>query len=171
MKQPFLRNSLLMLAAVGMATAASPALAHEVQIDYILNERIANQSDETLELRTTFSSGEPLKGAKVTVFAPDQSFSPYLTGVTDDQGRFSFNPDDSVMGAWEVTVERAGHSDILEIPVTRDGIDVDAVSRSIEGQEDIHYGSSPLMAVGSVAVAAACLGFAVSRKKIGKRSA
>lgn len=170
MKQPLFRNTLLMLAAVGMAAVPTKALAHEVQIDYILNDQVANQSDETLELRTTFSTGEPLKGAKVTVFAPEQSFRPYLTGVTDDQGRFSFNPDDSVMGDWEVTVERAGHSDILQIPVTASGIDAGAVSQSVGGQ-DMHYGSSPLMAVGSIAVTAACIGFGRYGKKAGKGSA
>ena len=158
MQQLFLRNTLLMLAAVGMATVPTKAFAHQVQTDYVLNNRFANREDEVLETRTTFSTGEPLKGAKVSVFAPERPFRPYATGVTDDQGRFAFNPDESITGDWEVKIQRAGHADILLVPVTANGIEADLVSMG-SGSQDVHYASSPLMAVGGIVVAAACIGF------------
>ena len=170
MKQPLLRNTLLMLAAVGMAAIPTKAFAHQVQTNYILNNSPfasasnPDQPDQTLELQTTFSNGQPLKGAKVKVYSPEQSLRPYETGVTDGQGRYSFNPDESVTGEWEVQIQRQGHGDILYVPVTEEGIDEDLMARGAEIQ-DTHYASSPLMAVGSVVMAAACLGFARANRQ------
>lgn len=174
MKKQFLHNTFLMLAAVGMATVPTAAFAHQVQTNYILNGQSSFQDatpatlnssaqapaeDETLELHTTFSNGQPLKGAKVTVYAPEQSFRPHTTGITDSQGRFTFAPDESIPGEWEVKIKRAGHSDIIYVPVTEAGIEADLIAQADEIQ-DMHYASSPLMAVGSIAVAVACIGFA-----------
>lgn len=160
------RNVLLALAAVGMAAIPTQALAHQVQTNYILqNTPFAEQGvDQTLELQTTFSNGQPLKGAKVKIYSPEQSLRPVETGVTDSQGRYSFNPDESVTGEWEVQIQRQGHGDILYVPVTEEGIDEDRLARSTEIQ-DTHYAGSPLMAVGSVAVAAACLGMAAAGRR------
>jgi len=48
---------------------------------------------------------------------------------------------------------------MLRVPVTAAGIDENAVAKGPE-IEDIHYASSPLpvVAVGSLAIAAACIG-------------
>ncbi|MGC1310142.1 MAG: carboxypeptidase-like regulatory domain-containing protein [Phormidesmis sp.] len=182
MKQPILRNALLLFAAVGMAAIPSQAFAHQVQTNYILNSQTRFQPDaptsadsvapaeravESLELQSTFSNGQPLKGAKVTVFAPEQSFRPYTTGVTDGQGRFTFEPNVALTGEWEVKIKRDGHSDIIYVPVTESGIDADLIAKG--GKSDMHYAGSPLAAVGSIAIAAACIGFArVSSKREAK---
>ena len=176
MKQQFFRNALLLLATVGIAVAPTKAFAHQVQTNYFLNAWPEAQSPtaqsptvqngvarqgESLELQSTFSNGQPLKGAKVSVYAPNQPFHPHSTGMTDSQGRFSFNPDKAIAGEWEVKIKRDGHSDILYVPVTGEGIDSEAIaSAPVEEIQDVHYASSPLMAVGSIAVAAACIGFA-----------
>ncbi len=179
MKQQFLRNTLLMLAAVGIAAVPTKAFAHQVQTNYILNSQPAVQDStvqngverrgDRLELQSVFSNGQPLKGAKVSIYAPDRPLLPHATGVTDSQGRYSFKPDEALKGEWEIKIERDGHSDILSVPVTGEGIDADAVaSGPVEEIKDVHYASSPLMAVGSIAVAAACVGLARGR---GKRKA
>ena len=171
MKQQFLRNALLAIATVGIAVVPTKAFAHQVQTNYILNAQPAAESaavqngvekkGESLELQSTFSNGQPLKGAKVSVYAPNRPLQPYTTGMTDSQGRFSFKPDDLISGEWEVKIKRDGHSDILYVPVTNDGIDGEAIaSAPVEEIQDMHYAGSPLMAVGSIAVAAACIGFA-----------
>ena len=158
MKQTLLHNKFLMLAAVvGMAAVPTQAMAHQVQTNYFLNQEAGN----SLELRTTFSNGEPLKGAKVTVYAPDQPFRARATGQTDSQGRFTFTPDEPIGGEWEVNIERAGHQDILTVPVSEDGIDLNEMASTgvvDQGGTDFHYASSPWAAVGSVAVAIAALG-------------
>lgn len=64
-----IRNRALMLvAALGLAAVPTKAMAHQVQTNYFLN----GPAGDSLELQTTFSNGQPLKGAKVTVYAPDQ---------------------------------------------------------------------------------------------------
>jgi nickel transport protein len=163
MKRSLLRTTAFAIATFGLAAIPSQAFAHQVQTNYILGNQIGSAADESLELRSTFSNGEPLKGAKVVVYAPDQSFQPYTTGVTDDQGRFSFQPDETITGNWEVNIRRAGHQDILAVPVTEEGIEPDLMSTVVK--EDTHYASSPLMAVGSIAMVAACIGFGRISKK------
>lgn len=148
-------------AALGIAALPTKVMAHQVQTNYFLNNRAGSES---IELRTTFSNGEPLKGAKVSVYSPDQPFRARATGITDSQGRFTFAPDEAINGDWEVNIERAGHQDILTVPVTEEGIDIDLMaSNGIEDQggTDFHYAtSSPWTVVGGIATALACVGFA-----------
>jgi len=64
-----------------------------------------------------YDSGEPMAGAQVTIYAPDDPSTPWLTGVCDDEGRFSFTPDTAKTGTWDVQVRQAGHGDIVHIPI------------------------------------------------------
>ncbi len=146
---------LLMLAAVGIAaTVPAEALAHQVQTNYFIDAQTRDQ----LEVQTVFSNGEPLKGANVTIYSPEQPNRPWAKGLTDSQGRFTFSPDQSISGDWEIDIQREGHGDILVVPVSEAGIDADRVSQA--ESRDVHYaGASPWMAVGGVAIAAACIGF------------
>lgn len=171
MKQILSRDKILMLVTVlGLATIPTEAMAHQVQTNYILNSQSEDRvSSDSLELRTTFSNGQPLKGAKVKVYAPDQPYRVHAVGKTDSRGRFTFAPDQSISGDWEINIKQEGHEDILTVPVTEKGIDLELMAQTgLEqiGNSDVHYASSPWMVVGGMAVAAACLGFAkVSRKK------
>lgn len=146
-------------AVAAMVAVPTKAMAHQVQTNYFLND----QAGESIELRTTFSNGQPLKGAKVTIYSPDQPLRAKMTGQTDNQGRFIFEPGEAIDGDWEVNIERAGHQDILTVPVTEEGIDLDLMASNgviDQGGSDFHYANSPLAAVGGVVVAAACVGFA-----------
>lgn len=179
MKKRLLHNTLFTLAAVGI-TAIIPAmtpgraLAHQVQTNYILNGQMNGQSEATatspllapqteesasLELRSTFGNGQPLKGASVTVYSPEQPNRVWEKGLTDSEGRYTFKPDESITGEWEVNIKRDGHQDIIHVPVTGAGIETEQIAQGSE-IKDIHYASSPLMAVGSLAIAAASIGFA-----------
>lgn len=82
--------------------------AHGVEIEY--------QSTQALDIQATYDTGEPMKNAQVSVYAPGKD-TPWLTGTTNDQGRFTFAPDTSQPGNWEVKVRLAGHGGILAIPV------------------------------------------------------
>ncbi|MEL6813322.1 MAG: hypothetical protein AAFP03_00750 [Cyanobacteria bacterium J06598_3] len=185
MKKRLLHNTLFTLAAVGItaipAMIPGRALAHQVQTNYILNGQseatatspllAAPQADAgaSLELRSTFGNGQPLKGASVTVYSPEQPNRVWQKGLTDSEGRYTFKPDESITGEWEVNIKRDGHQDIISVPVTETGIDSELIAQG-KGQngeiQDIHYASSPLMALGSLAIAAASIGFArYSRKK------
>jgi len=156
---PLARKVLMFAAAVGLAALPTKAMAHQVQTNYFVNDR----AGDSLELRTTFGNGEPLKGAKVTVYSPDQPLRARITGTTDSQGRFTFDPDEAISGDWEVNIKRAGHQDILTVPVTEEGIDLDLMASNgviDQGGSDVHYAGSLWTAVGSIAVALACVGAA-----------
>jgi nickel transport protein len=85
------------------------ALAHGVNIEY--------SSDVEIVIVAKYDTGTPMAGAQVTVYAPDDPTTPWLTGVCDDEGRFSFTPDTSIPGIWDVQVRLAGHGGIVHIPV------------------------------------------------------
>ena len=90
------------------------ALAHGAKIEYTVNIAI--------ELVATYDNGEPMAGAQFVVYAPDDPSTPWLTGVCDDEGRFSFIPDTSKPGTWDVQARQAGHGDIVHIPIGEDTV-------------------------------------------------
>jgi len=83
--------------------------AHGARIEYTVST--------TIDIVASYDSGEPMAGAQVAVYAPDDPTTPRLTGVCDDEGRFSFTPDSSEPGTWDVQVRQAGHGDIVRIPI------------------------------------------------------
>ena len=176
-----LRHQLLAIAAISAAAipaVQSSAIAHQVQTDYILSDpanSITNpqtsQASQTrtgasIELQTKFANGEPLKGASVVIYAPNQPGHVWAKGTTDTQGRYNFTPNPTIQGDWEVKIKREGHADILTVPVSSNGIEADLMSQN--GASDVHYAqTSPWAVVGSIAVAVACVGFArVGRKRM-----
>jgi nickel transport protein len=87
----------------------TPVLAHGVNIQYT--------SDIEITIVAEYDSGEPMASAQVAVYAPDDPTTPWLTSVCDDEGRFSFTPDVSIPGTWDVQVRLAGHGGMVHIPV------------------------------------------------------
>ena len=85
------------------------AYAHGVIIEYTV--------DMAIEIVAMYDNGEPMAGAQVVVYAPDDPSTPWLTGVCDDQGRFTFVPDASKPGTWDIQVRQAGHGGMVHIPV------------------------------------------------------
>ncbi len=103
------------------------AYAHGVNIEYTTSVEI--------EIIAKYDTGEPMAGAQVVVYAPDDPSTPWLTGVCDDEGRFSFTPDTSKSGMWDVQVRKAGHGDIVHIPVG-----VEAEAGGISGYTTLQIG-------------------------------
>jgi nickel transport protein len=85
------------------------AYAHGARIEYVV--------DMAIEIVAMYDNGEPMGGAQVMVYAPDDLTDPWLTGLCDDEGRFTFVPDGTKPGTWDVQVRQAGHGDIVHIPV------------------------------------------------------
>jgi nickel transport protein len=102
-------RSALFLALCSSIGGVTPVLAHGAHIDY--------QPTESIQIQARYDSGEPMQGAQVMVYSPENLSDPWTQGTTDDQGRFVFAPDPSQPGNWEVTVRQAGHGDIVSIPV------------------------------------------------------
>ena len=106
MKRKLLVALLALLLAVG---TTATAFAHGASIAYTINM--------TVEIQATYDTGEPLAGGQVTIYAPDDPSTPWLTGVCDEEGRFTFTPDPSLPGTWDVQVRQSGHGDIIHIPI------------------------------------------------------
>jgi len=98
-----------LVALVLCPTLPLTAYAHGARIEYTV--------DVAVEIVATYDNGEPMSGAQVTIYAPDDLANPWLTGVCDDEGRFSFTPDTTKTGTWDVQVRQAGHGDIVHIPI------------------------------------------------------
>lgn len=98
--------AVFLLLSFGVSTAA---FAHGV--------RIAYQTKTAVEISAAYDTGEPMAGAQVTVYAPGNPAAPWLTGVCDKHGRFTFVPDLSQPGTWDVRVRHAGHGGIIHVPV------------------------------------------------------
>jgi nickel transport protein len=167
---PGIRAARQRLVMAGMAIAiASPiaaiptkAWAHSVETNYALDAALQNR----LQMQSTFSTGEPFAGATVRIYAPGQSDQPWYEGTMDEQGQFSFAPDATMTGDWEVEIGEDGHADYLRVPVTETGVDVNQISQV--GSQDVHYAALPwpISVGGSFAIAAAAgLGLRFQRRR------
>jgi nickel transport protein len=99
-----------LILALGLAMGVTmTASAHGAKIEYALHTAV--------EIVATYDTGEPMAGGQVTVYAPDDPSTPWLTGACDEEGRFTFTPDSSQPGTWDVQVRQSGHGDIVHIPI------------------------------------------------------
>ncbi|MBE9128911.1 carboxypeptidase-like regulatory domain-containing protein [Coleofasciculus sp. LEGE 07092] len=97
---------LLFLSVIGWSAKAS---AHGTDIEY--------QKVQAVQIDAIYAGGQPMGNAQVTVYAPDDPSTPWTTGITDEEGQFTFVPDPSQPGDWEVKVRQAGHGDLITVPV------------------------------------------------------
>jgi nickel transport protein len=98
-----------LLFALGLTMTAH---AHGAKIEYTVNMAV--------EIRALYDTGEPMAGGQVTVYAPDDPSTPWRTGTCDEEGRFNFTPDLDKPGTWNVQVRKAGHGDMIHIPIGED---------------------------------------------------
>lgn len=85
------------------------ALGHRVILEY--------QPIREIEIQASYDTGEPMDGGQVLIYAPDAPTDPLIQGLTDDQGRFRFQPDGDRPGYWQVQVRQSGHGGRLNILV------------------------------------------------------
>lgn len=121
----------ILLVPLFMFTLLGTALAHEVGLS--ANIRAQTSSGETatytadnvpagaqvtaIEVVGVYSTGEPMSGAQVKIFAPGDPSTPWQTGTLDEQGRYTFTPDLSKRGRWTVRVEETEHSSFINIAI------------------------------------------------------
>ena len=103
----------MLLLAIGLAwlSTTTAVFAHGATIAY------ETRDATVVEIQATFDTGEPMAHGQVAIFAPDDPLNPWQTGTCDDQGRFSFVPDTSKPGTWEIQVRQAGHGDIVYVEI------------------------------------------------------
>lgn len=151
MKFPVFTPLLTLAASLGIAASA---WGHAVETDYFFD-----LFSEQLSFTATYSTGEPMAGAEVTIYAPDNATIPWERSYADDQGTFAFTPDESITGEWRIEFRQQGHQDILLIPVTGAGVDYTNITQG--PQQDIHYaapapellGIATALGLGAIAIA------------------
>lgn len=114
-----------------VAALTGAALSHEVGLRAIVQVRgvqgtSLTYSESTLppnaqitsvEIIADYSTGEPMAGAQVLIFAPGNPNVPWRRGTSDRQGRYRFTPDLSKRGRWTIRVEDAGHSSFMNLMI------------------------------------------------------
>ncbi len=100
--------------AAGLAAGATlawalPTLAHGIVLGY--------EPVNSVEIQAHYDTGEPMAAAQVVVYAPDDPNEPWMQSTTDAEGLFTFTPDASQPGNWEVMIRQAGHGGIVNVPV------------------------------------------------------
>lgn len=96
----------LCLPFIGWST---PALSHGTSVEY--------ESVQALKIQARYNGGQPMREAQVTVYSPEDPATPWKQGETDSEGVFTFTPDPTQSGNWEVRVRQAGHGSIITIPI------------------------------------------------------
>ncbi|MGK7942916.1 MAG: carboxypeptidase regulatory-like domain-containing protein [Microcystaceae cyanobacterium] len=86
------------------------AMAHGAKINY--------KTTQAFQITALYEDGKPMKEAQVVVYAPSDPTTPWLKGTTNQTGQFTFTPDFTQEGNWDVKVRQAGHGDIISIPLT-----------------------------------------------------
>ena len=76
---------------------------------------------QSVQLRATYESGEPMAEAQVTVYAPTDPETPWLQAIADEDGYFLFTPDPAIPGEWDVQIRQAGHGELVRVDVSEDG--------------------------------------------------
>ena len=99
--------------------------AHGSKITYAQTSAIA--------IEASFEDGTPMANAQAVVYSPQDPTTPWLTGITNENGQFTFVPDSSLSGNWDVKIRQSGHGDIVSIPVVE--------GRIVSGLEDKPNGS------------------------------
>ncbi|MEM6403860.1 MAG: carboxypeptidase-like regulatory domain-containing protein [Cyanobacteria bacterium P01_D01_bin.116] len=105
-----MRQILLPIFIFATLSLPTKTLAHGTKISY--------ENTEAIVIKAAYNTGEPMGKAQISVYAPDNPSQPWLTGTTDEKGRFLFQPDSTKSGNWEVKVRHLGHGGVVKVPVT-----------------------------------------------------
>ena len=104
-----MKKWLLPLVLLLALMTTTTVMAHGAKIEYTLSTAV--------QITAEYDSGEPMNAAQVSVYAPNDPGTVWLSGVTDEEGRFTFTPDPALPGTWDIQVRQAGHGDIVHIPI------------------------------------------------------
>jgi len=83
-----------------------PVYAHGANISW-------EMKDDSVHIEAMFDNGTPMGSAQVTVFSASAPTVVYTSGITDENGQFTFLPDKEMSLNWDVQARKAGHGDII----------------------------------------------------------
>jgi nickel transport protein len=117
----FIYSVLVMLLIVSIAGIVS---AHRIYVDV---------TSQTIEIEAYYGDGKPARNADVTVYKSNDEV--YLTGKTDDDGKFSFEVKDVDTEHLRIEVEQIGHKAEVNIGsgFNSDGGEIPLYQRVIAG--------------------------------------
>jgi nickel transport protein len=141
-------NLALFCLAGGILTQTGSVLAHGVKVEH--------HSVAAIAVAAHYDSGQPMAEAQVLVYAPNNSTEPWLTGVTDKEGKFIFTPAGDRPGNWEVAVRQGGHGNMITIPWQPETTAVDSTDTANALTSSVNQGT-PEITVASVPDANAAL--------------
>jgi nickel transport protein len=93
----FISAVLFVILLTSLFAPTTPARAHNMYLTY---------KTKQIEVLVEFEGGSVAREARITVFDP--SGNSYVEGVTDENGRFAFEPGD-MEGKWKISAEHSGH--------------------------------------------------------------
>lgn len=108
------RFSLALILGLG-ALLPGPLLAHAAFL--------SAQEVQAISIQGQYDTGEPMDGAQVIVYAPDNPAQPWTTGEADALGRFLLFPDRNLTGRWTIQMRQAGHGAIIHVEVGETRVD------------------------------------------------
>ncbi len=88
---------LLGVLLAGLFLLPAPAMAHNMYLTY---------GTKVIEVLVEFEGGSVAREARITVLDPNGEV--YVEGVTDEDGKFSFEPGE-MEGKWKIAAEHSGH--------------------------------------------------------------
>ncbi|MBK8021000.1 MAG: hypothetical protein IPK19_06100 [Chloroflexi bacterium] len=95
--------------------AAMPVLAHGVRVTHTIDPTTGE-----VTLTGAFDTGEPFADAQVIIFAPSDLVTPWATGVANADGVYTFLPDYTIEGYWEIQMRLAGHGGLINLEIRAD---------------------------------------------------
>lgn len=121
-----------LVAALVSATVLALALASQAEAHGIVVEQ---RTEKAIEIQAAFETGDPMSEGQVAVYAPNEPDEPWRTGLTDSEGRYTFIPDTSRPGEWEVEVRQAGHGETITAQVEGEN-EPEQASETDSGRDD-----------------------------------
>ena len=103
----------ILLSSAALLMLTAPVFGHGARV-------VWEMQDDSVHISASFDDGQPLARAQVTVFSGAAPSVPYIVGMTDENGEFSFLPDKEKSLNWDVQVRSAGHGDIVNLSLTEE---------------------------------------------------
>ena len=102
-----------LLLSVALLMLSAPVFGHGARVTWVIQ-------GDSVHISASFDDGQPLDGAQVTVFSGAAPSMPYIVGMTDENGEFTFLPDREESLNWDVQVRSAGHGDIVHFSLAEE---------------------------------------------------
>ncbi|MDO4769684.1 MAG: hypothetical protein Q4A11_04890 [Brachymonas sp.] len=99
-----------------------------------------------IAVRAMYDTGEPMKTAQITVYAPNDPAKPWLTGKADPEGHFRFVPDPAIAGQWTIQAREAGHGALIYVTLGNEKAAPASAASAASGAASASAQTAPVVA-------------------------